>query len=131
MDNFWTWIYVIGSEKKNGLTPEEAGLKFIAFWGSQDWVESPAFMMRMEKQYQARYPGGFFEVLEESAEKVSYRAKKTWLPYFGNEDQIMNVSREDMTRFFKATTEATVLAKGWSMTWEETEEMFTVTITGK
>lgn len=128
MDNFWVWIYIIGSGKKNGLSPEVIGLKYIAFWESMEWIESPQVMLGWEKNAQAKHSNGYFETIEDTPEKVIFKAKKTWLNYFGKEDNIMNVSRDDMTLVFKTTTEAVALAKGWKCSWEDKEDFFKVTI---
>lgn len=127
-NKFWDWIYIIGSNKKDGLTPEEIGLKYTAFWGSMDWLESPQNMMSWEKSSQAMYPNGYFESIENTPEKVVFKAKKTWLNYFGEEDKILNVTQDDMTRVFKTNTEATAMAKGWKCTWENDGDSFKVTI---
>ncbi len=125
---FWDWIYIIGSDKKNGLSPEEIGLKITAFWGSMEWLDSPQILLGWEKTSQAMYPNGYFETIENSPEKVVFKAKKTWLKHFGEEDQIKNVTSDDMTRVFKTNTEATAMAKGWKCIWEDEGEFFKVTV---
>jgi len=127
-NNFWDWIYIIGSDKKNGLSPEEIGLKITTFWGSMEWIESPQILLSWEKTSQEMYPNGYFETIENTPEKVVFKARKTWLNYYGDEDQILNVSKDDMTRVFKTNTEAIAMAKGWKCTWEDDEEFFMVTI---
>ncbi|PLW96326.1 MAG: hypothetical protein C0591_08970 [Marinilabiliales bacterium] len=125
---FWDWVYIIGSDKQNGLSPEEIGLKLTAFWGSMKWLESPQILLGWEKTSQAMYPNGYFETIENTPEKVVFKARKTWLNYYGDEDQIMNVTRDDMTLVFKTNTEAIAMAKGWKCKWEDEEDFFKVTI---
>lgn len=126
--NFWDWIYIIGSEKHNCLSPEEIGLKITAFWGSMEWMDSPQIILGWEKMTQAKHTDGYFETIENSPEKVVFKAKKTWLKYFGEEEQIMNITSDDMTRVFKTNTEATAMARGWKCNWEDEGEFFIVTI---
>lgn len=125
---FWDWIYIIGSDKKDGLSPEEIGLKLTAFWGSMEWLESPQTLLGWERTSQAMYPDGYFEIIEDTPEKVVYKARKTWLNFYGDEDQILGVSKDDMTRVFKTNTEAIAMAKGWACVWEDEEDLFKVTL---
>jgi len=111
------------------LTPEEIGLKFVAFWGSISWLENPKWIMDIEKGYQAKFGNGYFEVIENTDEKVVYKARKNWLNFFGDEDHIQNVSRDDMTRVIKTKTQAIAMTRGWKFAWEdEGEELSKVTI---
>ena len=126
-DNFWHWIYIIGSDMKDGLSPEEIGLKFIAFWGSLDWITSPEMIMEWAKITQSKYGNGYFEEIEKSPGKVVYKFRKTWLNFFGEEEKVMNVSRDDMGKTFKALEEARALAKGWKCDWADEGEFVTIT----
>ena len=127
-NNFWDWIYIIGSEKQNCLSPEEIGIKITAFWGSMEWMESPQVIMGWERTMQAIEPDGNIEIIASSPEKVVFKAKKTWLKYFGEQEEVMNVTRDDMTRVFKTNTESIAMARGWKCEWKDEEEFFTVTI---
>ena len=127
-NNFWNWIYIIGSAMENGLSPEETGLKYMAFWGSLDWITAPEMIMEWAKIHQANYSNGYFEMLEKSPNKLVYKFRKTWLNYFGNEEKIMNVSREEMTRAFEAMEKARALAKGWKCEWADEGELIKVTL---
>lgn len=126
--NFWDWIYIIGSEKQNCLSPEEIGLKITAFWGSMEWMDSPQIILGWERISQLKHSDGYFEIIENTTEKVTFKAKKTWLKFFGDQDEIMNVTPDDMSRVFKTNIEAMAMAKAWKCEWKDEEEFYIVSI---
>lgn len=88
--------------------------------------------MNWEKITQAKFGNGYFEVIENTEEKVVYKARQTWLNFFGEEEQVKNVSPEDMTRFFKTKTESIAMARVWKLGWDdEGDDLFKVTIENK
>jgi hypothetical protein len=120
---FTAWVYIIANGKKNGLTIEEIAKDFIDFWGTDyDWLEKPETLMLMEQFSQSRCLSGYFEEVENTPEKVSYRFKKIWAEFIrnrGENGEWLGVTENDVVVPIKLWLEMVTKEKGWTLEWKD------------
>jgi len=129
---FGTWVYIIGSAKKRGVSPEKATMEFIEFWGGDySWIESPAQIMLEEQFNQQRYQQGYFKEIENTPERVVFKSRKVGAEFIRDrceDGEWMGVSEEDITAIYKTWLETVTKEKGWSLDWKDAEENAIITI---
>lgn len=124
-DVFMSWVYTIAKGKERGLNMKEVAQENVDFW---DWPlavqETAEFFLLMDEYFQARTPFGYFEVIENSPQKVEYIKNKDWELHFeewagmGAKD-IKGVTAAEMTEMFKNLQYIYVSKQGWNLSWQD------------
>ncbi len=124
-DVFMSWIYTIATAKEHGLSVDKIAQENIDFWEWDGSVDRPENYLLMDKFYQAKSPAGYFEVLENSPEKVEYIKNKDWevMLYQWDETGVVHgVTAEEMTTVFRMMMEYYVTNQGWTLTWQDMDD---------
>jgi hypothetical protein len=128
----YPWIYLISNGKTNGLTPKEVVIRYSKFWGGDhSWLQKPETLMIMEEFNQGKYTHGYFEIIENTPEKVVYKIKNNWAEFIqirGENGNIMGVTGEDITAVSKTWLEYMAKEKGWSFDWQDDGLFAVITI---
>jgi hypothetical protein len=126
------WIYLMSNGKINGLTPEEVVLRYTNFWrDDHSWLQNPETLMIMEQFNQSKYTHGYFEVIENTPERVVYKIKKNWAEFInirGDNGNIMGVTGDDLIAVSKTWLKYVTSRKGWSFSWEDDGLFAVITI---
>lgn len=124
--SFMNFIFVIGNAKKRGLTMKETAMENVNFW---EWPipenNTPEAFIIMDEQNQARTPFGYFEIIEESPEKVEYIINKDWeiQAYKWSEDGVVKgVSAAEVTSMIQFLYHYYVEQNGWAISFAEEED---------
>ena len=116
-DIFMNWIYRIGTAKERGMTLDEIAQADVDFWMWPDTLpEAPDHFLEFDKFYQARSPFGYFEVVENTPDRVEYIINKDWeimINLWNEEGNVQGVTADEMTYFFNKLMEIYVKKAGW------------------
>jgi len=132
-EKFVTWVNIVGRGIERGLTPEEIGKDYMGFWsGRHDWIEEPIWWAMFEEFEQARFEDGYYELIEESPEKVVYKFINRTFVYiesWGEDGEWMGVQGTDLINAWRGAERSMMDELGWTISYEDDGPVTKVTIT--
>lgn len=120
-DLFMSWIFEVGNGKNRGLSMQEIAQEIVDFWNWPVEKDAPlSNFMKMDKFFQEKTPGGYFEEVENSPNRIEYIVSKTWeiMQYQWSEDGVVQgVTVDDMNEMFTAMMEIYIEKAGAKYEW--------------
>jgi len=121
-----SWIYALAKAKERGLTMEETAQEIVDFWNwESDPNVTPEDFMIMDELYQAKSSVGYFEMIENTPDKVVYIKNKDWeklLYMWDPSGEAYGVSASDMTDMYRKMMEIYAEQNGFSSIWEDLDD---------
>jgi hypothetical protein len=121
-----SWIYALAKAKERGLTMEETAQEIVDFWNwESDPNVTPEDFMIMDELYQAKSSVGYFEMIENTPDKVVYIKTKDWeklLYMWDPSGEAYGVSASDMTDMYRKMMEIYAEQNGFFSIWEDLDD---------
>jgi len=116
------WVYLLSKGKKEGSSVEETVASYFDFWGDYAWFVSPQNLMYAEKLNQSKYSDGYFEELENTDNKVSFKIRKNEvyiINNMGNSGTFKNITNEEMKSIQKIYLKTVAKHRDWTFSWKD------------